>query len=213
MVIERKMLNNQFNLYTLYLKRKNQRKKEVKVIKAIWEDWNASRSSQNKGSRSAMIVSLLQPWEILKMYTRYTYTIQSFLFFLILSWSQTRKKEPWEEDGHVSMSRVSKPGGDNGGIAAWEESAISNTFLEAAWYLLVLDGKKWDPLSLATEKLRLCRFCSAGDKTFSFECACWADAIAELKTPDSLKLSIMAYGRSWMQIVKLITRQTRSSSS
>lgn len=59
---------------------------------------------------------------------------------------------------------------------------------------MVLDGRDWIPIALALgikEELALRRLCSVGDN-LAFACFC-ADTIAELKTPDSLKPSIMAY--------------------
>lgn len=83
-------------------------------------------------------------------------------------------------------------GGDNGGTAtSWNSAtSISKVFLAVALLslllLIFLDG--WDSEAEALEELLL----SIVAKNFSFERVVGADAITELKTPDSLSPCIMA---------------------
>lgn len=85
------------------------------------------------------------------------------------------------------------PGGDNGGTAAlWDAaSAISNAFRAVAWDSLLLpnfrDGR--DSEATALDELVL----PMVDKNLSFDRVVGADAITELKTPDSLKPWMMAW--------------------
>ena len=93
------------------------------------------------------------------------------------------------EDHHVSIWTSSKPGGDVGGIAFSVKTIVSKIFLAAA-----RDSLPPAPLVVAMDAPMLklgsveefLFWRSPMGKDLSLESAC-ADAIAELKTPDSLK--------------------------
>ena len=85
-------------------------------------------------------------------------------------------------------------GGDNGGTAAsWNAAAVSvlKTFLTVIWFFLLLpiflEGRDSD--ATARDELLL----PMVDKNFSFEMVDGADAMIELKTPDSRRPCIMTW--------------------
>lgn len=112
----------------------------------------------------------------------------------IIEVPQWKEKEGCSDFDQESELRSisSTPGGDNGGTAtSWnEEDSISKTFLTVAWDSLVLpaflEGR--DTEATALDELLLSIDC----KKLSLE-SVGADAMTELKTPDSLKLCTMTW--------------------
>lgn len=97
---------------------------------------------------------------------------------------------------HVSILKSSKLGGDIGGTALSVPPATSMIFLTIAWdeFSLPLVLAFLDPPTLksGSAEVLFWRFWLGELSSSSDEI--WADAIAELKTPDSLRVWTMTYG-------------------
>lgn len=123
----------------------------------------------------------------------YAFTFLSWFFMPFNLFTQN--KQSCCEVYYTSMVSWLKSitGGANGGTAnSWNSAtSTSKVFLAVALFSLflpiVLDG--WDTEAVALEELLL----SIVAKNFSFESVVGADAITELKTPDSLSPWIMAW--------------------
>lgn len=92
---------------------------------------------------------------------------------------------------------LSNPGGDSGGTATWWNAtdSIDKAFLVAAWDSLVLPTFLEVEGRVVTEATALDELLlSIDSRKFSLE-SDGADAMTELKTPDSLKLWIMTWRR------------------